>query len=233
MSGLQYLSRTVLLCRDYVLNGLSDQEISHRFESVQVLCVSDLHNLSSHAGQVAIITLVSLLSRMGMQVRLSLPDASLLLPQPPLFGSSISEVLTSSSRKLTPNATVIQGDNSMADLTFALGNSKVKNGGVPCWRLSGDDWNGGLSLDREGEPNSFTCEWPIGSMVSAALAAAEAFKFVMRRMPFRNAPRGFFSTRQPRPGSNSMRFRFLNKSSILGMSTSSVRGQSLRQPCMC
>jgi hypothetical protein len=187
MSGFQYLSRTVLLCRDYVLSGLSDQEISHRFESVQVLCVSDLHNLSSHAGQVAIITLVSLLSRMGMQVRLSLPDACLFLPQPPLLGSSIIEVLTGSSRKLTPNATVIQNDNSPADLTFALGNSKVKNGRVPCWRLSGDDWNGGLSLDREGQPHAFTREWPIGSMVSAALAAGEAFKFVMRRMPLRNA----------------------------------------------
>ena len=61
-----------------------------------------------------------------------------------------------------------------------------------CWRLSCDDWTGSLSLDKEGDPNSIACEWPIGSMVSAALAAAEAFKFVMRRMPLRNAAARIF-----------------------------------------
>jgi hypothetical protein len=182
-----YLSRTVLLCRDYVLESLLEEEICDCFQSVQVLCVSDLRNLSSHAGQVAIITLVSLLSRMGMQVRLALPDTPLFLPQPPLSGASICQALTGSSGKLTPGATVIHDDNSHPDLIFALGNSKVANGRVPCWRLGGGDWDGGLSLDGEGEPHSFTCEWPIGSMVSAALAAGEAFKFVMRRMPLRNA----------------------------------------------
>lgn len=203
MSALQYLSRTVLLCRDYVHDCLSDEEISHRFQSMQVLCVSDLHNLSSHAGQVAIVTLVSLLSRMGMQVRLSLPDASLLLAQPPLLGTSISELLVGSSRKLAPSATVIQDDGSPPDLAFALGDSEVGNGRVLCWRLSGDDWTGSLSLNREGEPNSFACEWPIGSMVSAALAAAEAFKFVIRRMPLRTAAaRVFFDV------SDSCSFKF-------------------------
>jgi hypothetical protein len=127
-----YLNRTVLLCRDYVLDSLFDEEICQYFQSVQVLCVSDLRNLSSHAGQVAIITLVSLLSRMGMQVRLALPDTPLFLPQPPLSGASICQALTASSRKLTPGAGVIQDDSSHPDLIFALGNSKVEKIRVPC-----------------------------------------------------------------------------------------------------
>src|SRR5437870_13794451 len=97
MRAIEQLDGTVLLCRDYVVTGISDEEIRHRFQSLQVLCVSDLPNLSSHSGQTALITLVSLLSRMGMQVGLSLPDAAMLSLHPPLSGSSISNALIASS----------------------------------------------------------------------------------------------------------------------------------------
>jgi len=187
MSVLPYLSRTVLLCRDCVLDRLSDEEICYHFQSVQVLCVADLRNLSSHAGQVALITLICLLSRMGMQVRIAFPDVPLFLPQPPLSGASLHEALTSGNRRLIPGAAVIPAGNSHPDLIFALGNSEVDNVCVPCWHLTGADWDGALSLHGKEEPRPFTCEWPIGSMVSAALAAGEAFKFVIRRMPLRNA----------------------------------------------
>jgi hypothetical protein len=123
---------------------------------------------------------------MGMQVHLAFPDIPLLSPQPPLSGASVFEALISSSGKLVPGAAVTQDDNSDPDLIFALGDSKVENLRVPCWRLSGGEWYGTLALEREAAPHSFSGEWPIGPMVSAALAASEAFKFAMRRMPPEN-----------------------------------------------
>jgi hypothetical protein len=193
MIALEYLSRTILLCRDYVPDSISDEEICHCFQSLQILCVSDARNLSSHAGQASIVTLVSLLSRMGMQVRLALPDTALLFPQPPLAGASVSEALVGSSGKLIPGAAVTQDDKCHPDLIFALGDSKVENGTVPCWHLTGGDWGGTLALEGQAESHCFSGEWPIGPMVSAALAAGEAFKFGLRRLPLRNpAAKVFF-----------------------------------------
>jgi hypothetical protein len=62
MTVLEYLTRTILLCRDYVPGSFSDEEICHCLQSVRILCVSDLRNLSSHAGQTSLITTVSMLS---------------------------------------------------------------------------------------------------------------------------------------------------------------------------
>jgi hypothetical protein len=41
-------------------------------------------------------------------------------------------------------------------------------------------------MEGVAQPLPWTAKWPVGSMVSAALAANEAFKFAMRRMPLRN-----------------------------------------------
>lgn len=183
MNALECLSRTILLCRDYVPASFSDEEILRCLQSVRVLCVSDLGNLSSHAGQVGIITLVSLLSRMGVQVFLSIPDAALLYLPAPLSGASVVEALVSSSGKLIPGASVIRSCGGDVDLIFALGDSRIGNGQAPAWHLTGSNWVGALALEGETVPQRFIGEWPIGAMVSAALAASEAFKFAMRRMP--------------------------------------------------
>jgi hypothetical protein len=182
-----------LLCRDHVVNELSDEEICWGFQSLRVFCVSDVRNLSSHAGQTALITLVSLLSRMGMQVGLNVPNSAILLPQPPLSGSSVCETLIASSETLVTGATVSHESNFDPDLIFVLGDAKISNGHAPCWRLNGGDWYGSLALDGAEPAHVWIAGWPIGSMVSAALAAGEAFKFAMRRLPLRSvADRIFF-----------------------------------------
>ena len=79
-AALQELDRTILLCRDHVANELGDVEICERFQSLRVRCVSNLRNVSSHSGQTALITLVSLLSRMGMQVELEIPEIQMISP---------------------------------------------------------------------------------------------------------------------------------------------------------
>lgn len=197
MTALEELNRTTLLCRDYVAEGLSDIEIGHSFRSLRVLCVSDLQNLSSHSGQTALVTLVSLLSRMGIQVGLAVPDVAMLFPQPPLSGSSLRSALIASSEIFVTGATVRCDSDCNPDLIFVLGDSKIDTGQANSWRLSGSDWYGALKMEESVKTKAWTAEWPIGSMVSAAMAANEAFKFVMRRLPLRDPADSIFFEPSP------------------------------------
>jgi hypothetical protein len=180
MRILDQLSRTVLLCRDYVPDKTTDDEISERFERCRVLCVSDLQTLSSHSGQTALVTLVSLLSRMGMQVNLRMPEVRMILPQPLLSGVDLRQALIDRSEKFMDGATIRGEVNWKADVVFVLGDSQIHGHHPFLWWLSASDWSGALTMSRTAE--SWTARWPIGAIVSAALAAAEAFKFVMRSL---------------------------------------------------
>jgi hypothetical protein len=183
MNAPEELSRTVLLCRDCVLDAMSDEEICRCLQAPHVLCVSDLRNLSSHSGQTALITLVSLLSRMGLQVHLEIPEIAMLLRQPPLCGLFLRQGLVESSETLITGATVRVGRGLGPELIFVLGDTDFEVGNVLSWRLYGSDWFGALTSG--GRAQAWTAEWPVGGMVSAALAANEAFKFVMRCLPLR------------------------------------------------
>jgi molybdopterin/thiamine biosynthesis adenylyltransferase len=183
MSALEELSRTILLCRDYVLDAVSDEDICLCLQAPRVLCVSDLRNLSSHSGQTALLTLVSLLSRMGLQVHVEIPEIAMLLPQPPLSGPFLRQALVESSETLITGSTVQLGRGLDPELVFVLGDTNFEVANVLSWRLYGSDWFGALTSG--GNAQAWTAEWPVGGMVSAALAANEAFKFVMRRLPLR------------------------------------------------
>jgi hypothetical protein len=186
MTAVEQLSRTILLCRDYVEDGLSNEEIRDCLQSVRVLCVSDMRNLSSHSGQTALVTLVSLLNRMGMQVVLALPEVAMLSAQPPLSGSSLREALIASSETLVPGATVREDCNVNPDVILALGDTKIDIAPEFSWRLSGGDWFGDLIMEECGRSAAWTSTLPVGSMASAAMAANEAFKFAMRRLRLRD-----------------------------------------------
>ncbi len=198
MTASEQLNRTILLCRDYVVDGLSDDEICHCFQSLRVLCISDLENLSCHSGQTALVTTVSLLSRMGMQVGLRIPELPLLLPQPPLSGSSVAQALLESSEALVTAATGRLEDGFNPDLIFLLGNTKGVDSLAPVWRLSGGDWYGELAMEGMMKVPPWEAHWPIGSMVSAVLATGEAFKFVMRSLPLRDQADRIYFKLSPR-----------------------------------
>jgi hypothetical protein len=181
---LEQLSRMLLLCRDHVAEELSDEELAGRFQLVRILCVSDERNLSTQSGQTALVTLVSLLSRMGMQVILSIPEVVMLKAQPPLSNAFLREALLASSETFVTGATVSSGHK--ADAVFVLGDTEIGSAESPCWRLSGSEWYGALTIEQFPTVPPWTCEWPVGAMVSAALGANEAFKFVVRGLPLRN-----------------------------------------------
>jgi len=184
MNTVAQLDRTLLLCRDYVQDGLSNEAIATSFVSCRVLCVGDGRNLATHSGQTCLSTLVGLLSRMGIRVALAIPEASLILPQPPFAGGFLRESLLASSNRLVPGAEVEMWDGKeKPDLIFILGDSRAEESGS-AWRLGGSDWGG--VVERSGMVPRWTGHWPVGGMVSATLAAGETFKYAMGRLPFRN-----------------------------------------------
>ncbi len=186
MNGLEQLDRTVRLCRDYVVDDLTDYEICQRLQSQQILCVSDHRNLASYAGQTALVTLVSLVSRMGMQVALDIPDIKLASPQPPLLGSSLGRALLAVNEAFVASATITTRVDFRPDVIFALGDTPSEDYRAPCWRLTGNEWSGGVDIDGARLPRAWKAEFPVGSMISAALAATEAFKVTLRRLPLRS-----------------------------------------------
>ncbi len=185
MNAIQQLDRTILLCRDYVAQTLTNEQICDCFQSVRILLVSDLRNASSHSGQTALITLVSLLSRMGMQVELAIPEIKLVSEQPPFSGECLREALLASSERLIAGASVLTSLGAKADLVFVLGDTEFQPTNDLTWRLGGGPWDGALAPNRNRCTTTWT-EWPIGALSSAALAACEAFKFAIRRLPLRN-----------------------------------------------
>lgn len=197
MNMVTQLDRTLLLCRDYIHDGLSHEAIAASFVSLRVLCVADLRNLSTHSGQTCLATLVALLSRMGIRVALAIPETSLILPQPPFVGNLLRESLCDSSNQLLAGAEVEIWDGEVKpDLMFVLGDSREVETGNPWWRLGGSDWGG--VIERGGMAPRWTAHWPVGAMVSAALGAGEAFKHAIRRLPFRNPEDQIFFENSPR-----------------------------------
>lgn len=193
MTAIDELNRTILLCRDYVSDELSDAEICEQLQSLRVLCISDQRNLSSRSGQTALETLVFLLSRMGMQVLLEIPEMPAISLKPLLSGSELGAALIASSETLVTAATVSVGTDSEPDLIFALGDTDIERPGVPRWHLYGDAWSGNLATEALAKAHAWNTDWPVGAMTSAAMAAGEAFKFVMRRLPFqRQTDQAFF-----------------------------------------
>jgi hypothetical protein len=187
MNILEGLNRTISLCRDYVATELTNEEIAIAFQSMRVLCAADTLTLSCHSAQTSLVTLVSLLSRMGMQVGIAVPDAPILRPQPPIQGGGIRTALTSASGKLMPGTAIVEADARFSpDIVFSFGELSVNYGPALSWRMGATDWSGSIAPLSLGTKPQWSADWPIGGMISALLAANEAFKSVMRRFRLRH-----------------------------------------------
>lgn len=186
MMPVEELDRMVLLCRDYVADEVTDSEIYHSFKTTRILCVADMRNLSSHSGQTALSTLICLVARMGMQVSLDIPQTPILFSQVPFSGIDLKTGLSSASSKLVSCATIGVASHIDCDLIFVLGDTEFSARENQCWRLCGTEWSGAIGKLRSAATTPWSMQWPVGAMVSAALGAAEAFKFAVRRLPLRS-----------------------------------------------
>jgi hypothetical protein len=193
MNAIDQLNRLILLCRDHVSAGMTDEQIARRFQSTHVMLVSNAENVASHSGQTAVITLISLLLRMGVQVDLAIPEVELIHDQPPFGKGPLRAVALGMSGQLISATAVRESSGITPDLTVVLGDTPIPLGITGAWRLVGADWRGELISKREQPGWKWAAGWPVGAMVGAALAAGEVFKHVMREFPFRfDADREYF-----------------------------------------
>jgi hypothetical protein len=183
MTAKETLDRTLRLIRNAVADEISDDAIVNRLQGVRVRCVMDKANASSYSAQTALVTLVSLISRMGVQLVLDVPDIELVGPQPPLRGTRLCASLADLGDDLVPGTTVNCEPDITCDLTFAFGDTRVPTG-LPGWRMIGTEWAGGIADLGTGGVR-WDASKTIGGMVAAALAAPEVFKLAIRSLPLR------------------------------------------------
>ncbi len=184
MTPREALDRTLRLARDAVVDSVSDDEIVQRFQSLRVRCSADEATVSCHSGQTTLVSLISLIARMGVQVVLDVPDVELLGPQPPLQGDRLRPALIDLGDDLVPGTSITGDSEAPSDVTFVVGDTPAADTAVG-WRLTGTGWAGSIA-----EIGTTRRRWdgitPIGGMTAAALAAPEVFKTVVRTLPLRH-----------------------------------------------
>jgi len=181
MKNPHELDRTIRLVRESVSEYITDEEIVRKFQTFKVSCQSDVANLSTQAGQTALITFVSLVARMGVQIQLEVPEVKIIGHQPPLQKHFLLEGLLDLGNDLIPGSSIGNMASSPPDMTFVFGNTPCTPSPTPAWRVSGRDWEGKVSQIQV-VGNQWTADWPIGAMTAAALGAVEVYKGVVRQI---------------------------------------------------
>jgi hypothetical protein len=176
------LSRTLLLMRDDLNDGVSDSQLLEALTSTEVVVTADEQNLSSHAAQCAFVTAAMLMARSGHRVYLSAPDLPMLGSQPPLNAGRLISALTSIGADLLPGIGFRESAPAQpADLAVALGSTPVRCPARRMVSLHASPWSGILqarsvaSLWRE-------ADWPYGALAAGALASGEAFKIALAKL---------------------------------------------------
>lgn len=192
MTLREALNRTLLLMRDEVDDDATDATLLSALTTTRIALVADDLSLRSHAAQTAFVAAAMLMARSGHQVFLVAPDLPLAGSQPPLGRGKIIRRLMAISDDLLPGVRFIAGAPlEPIDLAIAFGGSPLTVRATRRIRLSAGRWSGHLA--PAGEP----MEWgeirsPIGALVSAVLAAGEAFKMAMFKLrPFARNPKRF------------------------------------------
>jgi len=184
MMAREALDRTVRLVRDAVPDEVSDDEIVYRLQAMRVRCVADDANVTSRSGQTALVTLISLVARMGVQIALDVPDVELVGPQPPLRGTRLRSALIDLGQDLVPGTTVTDDPAIPCDLSVVLGNTAVARRQAG-WRMTGGTSSGTIA-EIETRGHLWDASGPIGGMTSAALVAPEILKAAVRALPLRH-----------------------------------------------
>jgi hypothetical protein len=176
------LNRTLLLMRDEFGSAISDKVLLDALRGTRVALIADAANLASHSAQTAFVTAAMLMARSGHQVFLAAPNIAMKGPQPPLQPGALIDQLVDVGKDLLPDFEFfVVEPEAEVDLAIALGDSQFNFPALRQIRLNADDWAGMiLPADR---PNIWQgAEWPFGGLVTAALAAAEAFKATMNKL---------------------------------------------------
>lgn len=172
----QALARTALLLDlDIFGPGADHHRIIDGLRATTVRIITDRANISSPAGQTALITLYAQLALMGVQIDLDIPDAPLLVPQPPLRGADLPASLLDYADDLLPGGSARPA--ATPDVTFALGDSPAPVGAI---RVSGTAWT--ALVIEGGSATRWSGNDPVGAMAAAGAAAAEGLRAALPRI---------------------------------------------------
>lgn len=182
MSRVEALSRTILLARDWIASNVTDEAIAEAFQNTVVRISTDERVVNAMQGQTAIITLATLIARMGVQVELDFPEATIIGFQRPVTDDRLIAGLCELGNDLVPGS-AITSSRGRSTLRFILGAPHLGDDNVSTWRINWTDWAARLAPSDVESTIARECLLPFGGMAAAALAAAEVFKQVIRGLP--------------------------------------------------
>lgn len=165
------LARTALLLRLDVFKSdpADDGRIVAGLRDTTARVVADRRNLTSYAGQTALVTLCGQLAMLGIHLDLDIVDVPLVRPQPPLSGGRLEQAITGYLNDLMPGGNLPTGS---PDVTFALGDTPAAGADVRILGSGGRAWVGSGAV----EGDRWTGDDPVGAMAAAAAAAADGVR---------------------------------------------------------
>ncbi len=181
-TALEALDRTLRLCRDFVsLDRASDDALASALLDTRTCIVADEANLASSSGQSALVALVGQLAMLGCNIKLVMPEVDIIGHQPPLIGRELRSALLEYSGDVIPGrAGALAAGSDERDLVFVLGDSSWNGSAQHAWRLAGTRWAGRTAPAAESS-SRWAADLPLGGLSAALIAAAEAFKWTLRR----------------------------------------------------
>ena len=179
MNPAHALARTMLLMRSNLRADVDNTLLLDALTSVNVEFVADKENLASEEGQHALVSASLLVARSGARCRVRAPNVKLKGVQAPLTQSHLVDALLDVGRDLIPGHEIEVESFAAADIAVVLGDSTYSGAAKQIVRMSGDAWAGsiGLAGRRWAAVGS-----PFGALAASGLAAAEPYKFAMRRL---------------------------------------------------
>lgn len=179
------LSRTLLLCRDAEVvgeNDPSDAALVDAFTRTRFMFVADDRNLSAPAGQHATVALLNQVGRLGVDVRLAMPDVPTIEELPPVRGPWLKAGLMDLGQDLLPGQQFSEANaEEPADVVVILGDTPWQGAASHATRLVGGDWSGGVARPSASVP-AWRSSFAVGGLIAASVASPEPFKFAMRRL---------------------------------------------------
>src|SRR3984885_13195220 len=161
MSLCEALNRTLLLMRDEISDGLSDNELLSALPETRVTLIADERNLKTHSAQSAYVTTALLLLRSGHRVVLAAPNVELLGRQPPLGTGRLIDQLISVAPQILPDTSFAFEGSNGCDVAIILGDAEWSDDAIQKIRLNATSWRAQMATVERAEPWSAT-DWPIG-----------------------------------------------------------------------
>jgi hypothetical protein len=174
------LDRTArLIHMDLFAREVPISPIIDGLQATTVLICADEVNLSSPNGQTVLCTLFGQIAMMGIGISLEVPDAPLLISQPPLKGARLRSALLDYANDLIPGSRCGTGLRNI-DLSFVLGDTATDD--LHAVRVTGGDWSCAIGSAGQTPPRRWQGTWPVGAMLAAAAAAPEALRTAVSRI---------------------------------------------------